>query len=395
MIHNSRFNPPTTDLLARGSAAGATRGDFSLAYTMFIDFTVVVLLVVFAFISRHVGSKVAAKIDESMQTAQDYAVCVLTPPPDVFDCDAYKEFFGRYGDVVSVTLALNNGALLDAIGDKKECETRLLETVEGERLLDADAKGYGIELQQPPLYKRALNALSLYSDPLFLWREREALKARVAAAVEHQAKYARVKRVFVIFATEAAQRRCLQDMYSGLLQSVVGGRVIASTKPQTIFHGRALVCEEPVEPSEVIWEVRACGCVGCLSVLPSLWDDRVCCHFGPANTLQPNRTNTQHTHAELPLPLLAAAAALLHLLLLLRRPAAGLLLLAPILFGQEGLALQRRAHLHHQHPPPAHRQVLFHVRRVPPVLLGAADLHPLQARAGAHDQHGRVRYPYT
>lgn len=52
------------------------------------------------------------------------------------------------------------------------------------------------------------------------------------------------------------QRRCLQDMYSGFLQSLVRGRVIASTKPQAVFHGRALLLEEPVEPSEVIWEVR-------------------------------------------------------------------------------------------------------------------------------------------
>lgn len=43
-------------------------------------------------------------------------------------------------------------------------------------------------------------------------------------------------------------------MYSGFLQSLVRGRVIASTKPQAVFHGRALLLEEPVEPSEVIWE---------------------------------------------------------------------------------------------------------------------------------------------
>lgn len=60
--------------------------------------------------------------------------------------------------------------------------------------------------------------------------------------------------------TTQAQRRCLQDCYSGLLQSVVGARVIASTKPQAVFRGRALVLEEPVEPSEVIWQVGS-GCV--------------------------------------------------------------------------------------------------------------------------------------
>jgi hypothetical protein len=214
------------------------------------------LLVIFAFISRHVGAKVAAKIDEvcvralvvsddrwegmqechtqtrsrppqpttappqhpqSMQTAQDYAVCVLNPDPGFFDCDAYKTLFSRYGDVVSVTLALNNGALLEAIRDKKELETRLGETVEGERLLEAEEKGYGIELQPPTLLKRLLHSLGLYSDPLFVWREREAVKARVAAAVEHQSTYARVKRVFVIFATETVRVGLWAWLWDGAL----------------------------------------------------------------------------------------------------------------------------------------------------------------------------------
>lgn len=37
----------------------------------------------------------AETIDESQQTAQDYAVVVHNPPPAVKDPDAYKAFFAR------------------------------------------------------------------------------------------------------------------------------------------------------------------------------------------------------------------------------------------------------------------------------------------------------------
>lgn len=134
----------------------------------------------------------------------------LHPPTSTHPtCSDTQAFFSKYGDVVSVSLALNNGALLEAIAAKKECETRLKETVEGTRLLEAEAQGYGIELQPSPLHKRLLHALGFYSDPLFLWQEREQLKARVAAAVEHQSKHARVKRVFIIFATETVRDQVL------------------------------------------------------------------------------------------------------------------------------------------------------------------------------------------
>lgn len=70
IYHNTRFNPPETSLLATGSVAGATRNDLSFQYTTMVDFVVIVILVLFALLSRKVGRMVSAKIDESQQTAQ-------------------------------------------------------------------------------------------------------------------------------------------------------------------------------------------------------------------------------------------------------------------------------------------------------------------------------------
>ena len=53
IVHNMRNNPPDTELLARGSAAGAERTDFSADLTMFVDFTVVVRTWGFSFSQPH------------------------------------------------------------------------------------------------------------------------------------------------------------------------------------------------------------------------------------------------------------------------------------------------------------------------------------------------------
>jgi hypothetical protein len=42
----------------------------------------------------------------------DYTVCIELPPPQWTDPDAYYERFKQYGDIVFITVCLNNGALM-------------------------------------------------------------------------------------------------------------------------------------------------------------------------------------------------------------------------------------------------------------------------------------------
>ena len=95
------------------------------------------------------------------------------------DADAYKGLFSQFGEVVSVTLALNNGWLLTTLANKKEIERRLAETVEGNRLLEAERLGYAWAVDQSPLWKRVLFAVGLYEDSVLLWSFRERLKLQV------------------------------------------------------------------------------------------------------------------------------------------------------------------------------------------------------------------------
>lgn len=44
----------------------------------------------------------SVRLDEAIQTAQDYSLVVMNPPEGAFDIDEWKQFFQNYGDVVYV-----------------------------------------------------------------------------------------------------------------------------------------------------------------------------------------------------------------------------------------------------------------------------------------------------
>ena len=67
-----------------------------------IDFVVIMILVLFALLSRKVSRMISARIDESQQTAQDYSVMIKNPPPHIHDVDIYHQRFRQYGDIVTV-----------------------------------------------------------------------------------------------------------------------------------------------------------------------------------------------------------------------------------------------------------------------------------------------------
>jgi hypothetical protein len=66
--------------------------------------------------------RVVTKIDISQQTTQDYSVIINNPPHNCTDPEEYRKFFSRYGDVVFVTIALNNGDLLTTLAERKAAQ---------------------------------------------------------------------------------------------------------------------------------------------------------------------------------------------------------------------------------------------------------------------------------
>ncbi|KAH8085611.1 hypothetical protein JL720_7600 [Aureococcus anophagefferens] len=68
----------------------------------------VVLLAIFV---ATVAGK-ARKIDEAVQTPQDYSVMVTDPDADADDADEWRQFFARFGAVRAVTITRNNARLV-------------------------------------------------------------------------------------------------------------------------------------------------------------------------------------------------------------------------------------------------------------------------------------------
>jgi len=62
--HNTTSgNNAGTDFLALGSAAGAERKNLSFEFTAMTDFAVVILLVLFVLVSRHVSDRYVGEFD--------------------------------------------------------------------------------------------------------------------------------------------------------------------------------------------------------------------------------------------------------------------------------------------------------------------------------------------
>ena len=122
-------------------------------------------------------------IPHTLTHTQDYSCCIKNPPPDLRDIDKYHQRFRQYGDIVTITLALDNGHLLDCIARKKEVEKKLAESLEGTRLLEAERVDYDVHVEQSRLWKKAAFALGLYEDTSLLWKQRQHLKAAVSIKI--------------------------------------------------------------------------------------------------------------------------------------------------------------------------------------------------------------------
>ena len=65
------------------------------------------------------------------------------------------------------------------------------------------------------------------------------------------------KVVYVVFNSEHDQRKCIRDCATGLLEELFNMQCFSMNDNSTM-NGQVLKVEEPVEPSEVIYEVRCC-----------------------------------------------------------------------------------------------------------------------------------------
>jgi hypothetical protein len=120
--HNSDFNPDDTPTTLVGSTLGATRGRLVMANQGASDIACCIVIIIFALVARYIEKQSVEAIDVSQQTAQDYSVCITNPPENALKPDDYHSFFSQFGEVVLITVALNNGLLIKKIADRKVYE---------------------------------------------------------------------------------------------------------------------------------------------------------------------------------------------------------------------------------------------------------------------------------
>jgi hypothetical protein len=75
--------------------------------TILCDVVMSLLLLIIFYLNMFI-EEVEDRMDEVIQTAQDYSVVVRDPPPDATNPDEYQQFFQRFGRVKNITVTKKN-----------------------------------------------------------------------------------------------------------------------------------------------------------------------------------------------------------------------------------------------------------------------------------------------
>jgi hypothetical protein len=197
------------------------------------------------------------------QTAQDYSVVVEDPDPDASDPDEWREFFSQFGEVASISIALDNGHLISLLADCRVSKiARAISEHRQFKSVEVVNKVQTTEEQTPEgqtvnqrWMENEVNRTtkSLVKVSTLFGGDPERRDAMLSQLVEDavQRKYP-VARVFCIFEHEAGQRCCLDKLSNGIVAAVFD---IGDLKPEHKFRGQnVLKVVEAPEPTDVIWE---------------------------------------------------------------------------------------------------------------------------------------------
>jgi hypothetical protein len=188
--------------------------------------------------------KLERRYDESVLTASDFSIQVDNPPADATDPADWQTFFAQFGQVVYVTVALDNAPLLRKLVQRRtillQAHPHLMNTTSSStanshhRLCQSLPRAW--QSQRPTLYRK--------------WTK---IEAECRSLIQSTGHYPATT-IFVTFDKEADQRKCLQALQVGQIH-VVQNNVHALSSASHRFRGtHVLRVLEPTEPSAIRWQ---------------------------------------------------------------------------------------------------------------------------------------------
>ena len=198
------------------------------------DILVVIAFIIFIILINQFEDNIILQIDLDQQTTQDYSVWVRNPPADFCDPKDYYEFFSKFGEVCFITVAKNNGDLIDALSERKALMERI-----------ADLRDAGFTIENQNANRTWLRWLMMQMGSVTCMAAMEERIKVLNVDIEALAQKEYVPwRVFVIFNREEDQQYCLSKL------NFFQGTELGVDKNIT-FKNMNLYVEEAPEPSSV------------------------------------------------------------------------------------------------------------------------------------------------
>jgi hypothetical protein len=183
------------------------------------------------------------KVDEMQQTPSDYSIMIDDPPLDAYDPKEWIGYFGRFGEVVGVTILVNNGDLLERLA-KRQYLKILVEGMDGMKFMP------GISQQ----YRALLNSMRIGLDKIHYIEQYQRNEMAIESLMQQTYQ---VTSVFVTFEHEAHHRKALKTLQQGVLPAALD---IAIGLPDDMLfragteEAHVLALREAPEPSEILYQ---------------------------------------------------------------------------------------------------------------------------------------------
>lgn len=249
--------PDGTALVERNDCGGARMMEGLL------DFLTFAFLAIFLSLSSYYLYIREARMDEGVQTADDYTLQVSNPPSDAYDPDEWKEFFEQFtaqAQVTLATVALDNEDLLKKLVQRRGQVENLRKLLPNEVNLDDEimvraALAKLVEKRNGTdrscfgkLFESFLRSTQLLIPAETIVNAIASLDEEIK---ELQTRQYNVSRVLITFETEEGKDQAYASLSPNTFRTL---KVTPKGVPTNrYFKGIELQIDQPADPSSVRW----------------------------------------------------------------------------------------------------------------------------------------------